>query len=442
MLDLRALRKHMPGFRHILSRFFVLFCAACAVLNSSDTASLFAELDAALPGVIARGNSPSIQVAVVQGQDIWSQAFGENTGVEHVYMNASVQKVFTAAAVLQLVEKGLIDLDADISEYLPFAVGHPGFPETSITVRMLLAHRSGLDDLPYQFEWDTKSAFAPQYRPPAPTQVQAMSHEEYLVASLTPGGVNYDPQAWVHEPGQEYHYSVSTYPLLRYLIGQVTGQTYADYMRENIFLPLGMTGSSFSADEFAGRNAIPYTRIDGENIELPIWNGQGSMMHTTAADMARFLAVFMNGGRLGDSQVLQPETIVLMQQKTTRFNKLSFFKGDDDLVRTGHGLGIFVFRGGWVGYGGSAPGFQCLFRFNPSRQVGYVILSNVNAILGGGENYASARRDLYEVQDALLSILDPQFVVRRLTALEVGFLGALVLYALIVVRFWVRRRKA
>lgn len=62
-----------------------------------DTASTITELEAALPGVIAQGNSPSIQVAVIQGQEVWSQAYGEATSVEHVYMNASVQKVFTAA---------------------------------------------------------------------------------------------------------------------------------------------------------------------------------------------------------------------------------------------------------------------------------------------------------------------------------------------------------
>jgi CubicO group peptidase (beta-lactamase class C family) len=391
--------------------------------------------------VSARGNSPSLQVAVVQGQDVWSQTYGEATSVEHVYMNASVQKVFTTTAVLQLVERGLVELDADVSEYLPFVVGNPLAPDAPITVRLLLAHRSGLDDFPYQFEWDTEDTFAPQYRPPAPAHVQAMSHEAYLTASLIPAGANYDPQSWIHAPDREYHYSVSAYPLLRYLIGQVSGQGYEAYMHENIFSPLGMTSSGFSSVAFSDRYAIPHTRIDGENIELPIWDGRGSMMHTTAGDMATLLAAFMNDGRYGDFEVLQPETLALMQQKTTRFNDLSFFKGRGDLQSTGHGLGLFLFRGGWVGHGGSAPGFQGLFRFNPSRQVGYVILSNVNAILGGGENYASARSEIYAVQDALLSILDPWFAVHRMTVLEVGSLGAVMLVNFIVWRFRVWRRQ-
>jgi CubicO group peptidase (beta-lactamase class C family) len=161
-------------------------------------------------------------------------------------------------------------------------------------------------------------------------------------------------------------------------------------------------------------------------------------MHTTAGDMAKFLLTLMNNGQYGDFQLLQPETIELMQQRTTRFKVL--FKSSDDLPREGHGLGLFAFRGGWFGNGGSAPGFQCLSRFHPSKQVGYVILSNVNAILGGGENYESARSEIYEVQDALVSILDPTLVIRR-RAGELGVVGVSML-CILAVGLWVRRRKA
>jgi CubicO group peptidase (beta-lactamase class C family) len=431
------MKNRRPKLRLVLSSMLVVLCVACSASGPRDTASLIAELDAELPSVIASGNSPSIQVAVIhQDQVAWSRAFGEDTSVDHVYMNASVQKVFTAVAVLQLVERGLVDLDTDVSEYVPFAVRHPDFRETPITVRMLLAHRSGLDAFPHQFGWDTGSAFSPQYRPPCPDHLLAMSLEEFLMASLTPEGSNYDRQAWIAEPGQVYHYSVSAYPLLRYLVSQITDQSYAEYMVENIFVPLGMTGSGFSADEFAGRYAIPYTRVDGENVEIPIWNGQGSMMHTTASDMAKFILALMENGQYGDFQLLQPETIELLQQRTSRFKFL--FKSSDDLPGKGHGLGLFFFRGGWFGHGGSAPGFQCLLRFHPSRQVGYVILSNVNAILGGGENYESARRDIYTVQDALVSILDPTFVIRR-RAGELWVIGALIFCAL-AARFLTGRR--
>ena len=78
-------------FRVVLPGFLVLFCAACLGNGPRDPASLVAKLDAKLPDVVASGNSPSIQVAVIhQGQIVWSQAFGENASTDRVYMNASV----------------------------------------------------------------------------------------------------------------------------------------------------------------------------------------------------------------------------------------------------------------------------------------------------------------------------------------------------------------
>ncbi len=422
----------------LLLVFLVVLCASCSPSGPGDTASLVAELDARIPAVIAAGNAPSTQVAVVhRDRIVWSRAFGENTSVDHVYMNASVQKMFTAAAVLQLVEAGLIDLDADVNEYLPFPVRHPEFPETPITVRMLLAHRSGLDSFPHQFAWDTGSAFSPRFRPACPEVLSDMTLEEFLSASFTRDGANYDPRVWVHEPGQGHHYAVSGYPLLRYLVGRVAGSSYDATMHESIFAPLGMTSTGFSADEVAERHAIPYTRIDGENIELPLWHGRGSFMHTTAADMAQFMLVLIHEGRSGGIQLLQPETVELMRRRTTRYRVL--FKSSDDMPHSGRGLGHSILRGGWFGIGGSAPGYQCLFRFHPDREIGFVLLTNVNAILGGGHNYASARAEIYTVQDALVSVLDPAYGVRR-RAGEIGIVGALVVYV-VALGLWVRWRK-
>ena len=188
----------------------------------------------------------------------------------------------------------------------------------------------------------------------------------------------------------------------------------------------------------AGQHAIPYTRIDGENVELPLWDGRGSLMHTTADDMAKFMLALMHDGRRDGDQLLQPETVELMRRTTTKFRSL--FKGDgDDLQRIAQGLGHSSLRGGWFGIGGSVPGYQCLFRFHPERQLGFVLLTNVNAILGGGRNYASARAEIYTVQDALVSVLDPAYKVRR-RAEEIAIVGALVVW-FTAVRLAVWRRK-
>jgi CubicO group peptidase (beta-lactamase class C family) len=147
----------------------------------------------------------------------------------------------------------------------------------------------------------------------------------------------------------------------------------------------------------------------------------------------------LNGGRRGDARILQAETIELMQRKTTRFR--TFLKGGDDLPVSGRGLGLVVLRSGWYGIGGSAPGYQCLWRYHPSKRIGFVILSNVNAILAGGENYSSARGEIYRVQDALVSILDPTFPIRSRGA-EIAFFGSIVLVWVLTLGSWIRGRRA
>lgn len=128
----------------------------------------------------------------------------------------------------------------------------------------------------------------------------------------------------------------------------------------------------------------------------------------------------------------------LVRTFRSRFDTL--FRHSDDLPRIGHDLGQFAFRRGWFGNGGSAPGYQTLFRFHPSRHVGYVILSNVNAVLGGGDNYESAPSEIYDVQGTLVSILNPTYVIRRWTS-EIGAVGALAA-CLVALELWAGRRKA
>ena len=139
--------------------------------------------------LVSEGDLPSLQAAVVHKDEIiWSEAFGESTSVEHVYMNGSVQIVFDATAVLQLYERTMIDLDADISIYLPFTDRHPDYPDTPITIRMILGHRSGLDAFWWQFSWDTECLFYPEYRQECKPEILEMSLGEYVAASIVPGG--------------------------------------------------------------------------------------------------------------------------------------------------------------------------------------------------------------------------------------------------------------
>jgi CubicO group peptidase (beta-lactamase class C family) len=304
---------------------------------------------------------------------------------------------------------------------------------------MLLGHRSGLVAFPHQFDWDTECLFSPRDRPPCDAGLSRLSLGDYIEASLKSGGSNVADEMWSRAPGAGFRYSVAAYPLLRLLVEHVSKRSFPEFMRENLFVPLQMTRTGFSANEFPNGHAVPYARVGGENVKLTLWSGNGFVMHTTAADQAKLMIALMNGGRIGGVELLRPETVALMSAATTRFRPL--FKRSDDLQWSGHGLGLISFRAGWLGYGGSTQGFQCLLRFHPTKQVGYVILSNVNALQSGTKDNQSVRRDIYSVQNALLSILDPTLTLRSRSA-ELTIVGVIAFTCFVGILSWRRRARA
>lgn len=387
--------------------------SSCSSANNEQSVVLNSQFDEEIERVVTDGRLPSLQIAVIyDNRLVSSKSYGQNATTDSVYMNGSVQKVLDATAVLQLNERELIDLDADISDYIPFQVEHPGYPDTPITVRMLLAHRSGLDALDHQFSWDTESRFS-QYRPTGKPEIAEMSLEEFLFASFTPEGSNYNPYVWLVRPGDQYHYSISAYPLLRHMIEKVAGVSYPDYMNENILRPLGMLNTGFRSDSFVAQNTMPYTRIEGENIELPVWDGNGYMMRTTAEDMAKFMLAHMNDGRYDHFQLLQSQTIQLMRTKTS----------------PEYGLGLIHYPHGWLGHGGSTVGYQSLWQFNPSRKCGFAIFTNINGILGSNDDFVSVWENVAEIRDILLSVIDPLATFR---SFPWGLITASVLTLLVV----------
>ena len=410
-----------------------IICFSCSSQTDDITAVIDLDTEEKILEVISEGELPSMQIAIIdQGRLAWSKALGQDTSTDHVYMNGSVQKVFDAVAVLQLYERGLLDLEANINDYLPFAVQHPDYPDMPITIHMLLSHRSGLDMLDYQFAWDTECLAYPEFRPVCSQQALEMSLEEFLIASFTPQGTNFNPAVWVNKPGDSYHYSVSAYPLLRYLIETVSGISYPQYMRENLFEPLGMHNSGFTDEEFISHTALPHTRVNGKNITLDVWNGNGYMMRSTAEDMAVFMLALMNDGAYNSYQLLQPETIDLMQTKASRGR--SPFNPNSELFDPGYGLGIIHYSHGWLGHGGSTVGYQTLFQFKPSKQTGFVIFTNINGILGDKDDFQSIWQKVAAVRDLLLSKTDPLATV-DLPKEILPYLSALTVIIIIIINY-------
>jgi len=151
-------------------------------------------------------------------------------------MIASISKTMLPVAIMQLSEKGLISIDNDINNYLPFKVKNPNFPEDSIKVKMLLTHRSSITDAAY----DNTSFYIFGYNDyPQPLG-------EFLEDYLIEGGQYYSEKTFAeYKPGAQYSYSNICAGLLGYIVEYITQTDYRDYCQQNIFTPLGMTRTSF-----------------------------------------------------------------------------------------------------------------------------------------------------------------------------------------------------
>ncbi len=168
-----------------------------------------------------------------------------------VFMIASGSKIFTATAVMQLVENGLLDLDIDVNNYLPFSLSNPNHPYDSITTRMLLAHTSSIRDNGY-FTWDSLINWNGDFWQPL---------DEFLLDYLVPGGAYYSTSYnfYTEAPGSRLSYCNISIDLGAFLVEVITGTSFEQYCQDSIFQPLGMDETSWFISNLDTLNvAMPY----------------------------------------------------------------------------------------------------------------------------------------------------------------------------------------
>jgi len=371
------------------------FSPNCMAINID---SLDGILTDAISKLVESGDIPSLQVCIVSGDEKWVKGFGEQTDEDTVFLVGSIQKVFVAISILQLYDEGLIGLDDDVNMHMAFSIRHPEYPDTSITIRMLLSHRSGLDaTLPSEFAYDWGDDNPAEWTRSFPEALVGLSLEDWLEMNLDEDGSLYSPSHWLWEPDTRYSYSNNGYKILMCILERVTGKSIQDYMDEHIFTPLQMDHTGFDCLELMDEHATPHTRKYGNdtNIPLPVWNGR-YMLRSSASDMGNLMMALMNEGAFQGAQVLKRETVELMSTNT----RSSFFLRDfvRKLKRDGYGMGIEVCNHGLLGHGGSTVGFTGEFYLNPSKDTGFVRLSNVNAII----DYTSEGwRDIGQINDQI-----------------------------------------
>lgn len=349
--------------------------------------------------LVSRKAIPSLAVGIVaNGELIWNRGWGASSE-ETIYAINSMTKTFTATSVLQLYERGLIGLDDDVNEYLTFTLRHPDYPDTPITIRMLLSHQSGLnhrtdnfDD--YTFTKDFLDYMSKHNFRPINKALHDVPSEEFFGGIVDPDGEFYTPDVWTpNKPGAMYSYSNIGFDILTLIVEAVTGREYPEYLRENVLDPLGMTSTVFSIHELSERHAVPHERLYGvlskKMVELPPYGrtmfGAGGL-RSTVKDISRFMMALMNDGEYEGFQILQPETVALMKSV-----QVSVALGHGDALQIENGLGLSLLDDetvrywnhgynmhGAVGHGGSNPGWSSGMWFAEDVNGSYGIITMTN----------------------------------------------------------------
>jgi len=223
-----------------------------------------------------------MSVAVVKdGAICYQDAFGFNPDYLHpdrkdsikkdgLFRIASISKTFVATAVMQLVDQGLVNLDSDINQYLPFAVRNPRYPQTPITVRMLLSHRSGLTD--YQYGKNRNS----------------------LVAFASGGKEDLKPFFQEYKPGRRFKYSNTGYNLLGAIIENVSKERFDRYIASHILNPLGIK-AGYNVSDLDAANMPTLQVIDGDVLvcgDEMLWNGFFTCYRSQYAPMLPMMESF------------------------------------------------------------------------------------------------------------------------------------------------------
>ena len=399
-------------FKSFFSRAVIIaLTVSCTLAQASDSAiekqidQLFSRYNAATPGVA---------VAVVRdGRVVFAKGYGA-ADLEHdlpvtprtVFQIASVSKQFTAFAVYLLEKQGKLSLDDDVRKYIPELPVH-GRP---VRIRHLLGHTSGVRDqaaLMSLAGWRSGD-------------VATTADVLRLLSRQT--GLNFDP-------GSQFLYSNSGYTLLAEVVARVSGRTFAEFTKENIFQPLAMANTWFRddheriiknrADSYELRNGVYKKITSNDSVAGP------SNLHTTAEDMAKWVLNFEEP-KVGDAELVR------------KFNEPSLLDNGDRVVwgvadgdpgYHANGQIHWNHRGvRLISHGGHSAAFRSFLGRFPDQRLAVVALSN-------DEHYANfdtsikiaemyLRDDLKPLPVAVSAATPPQSAIQSnidLTAFEGRF---------------------
>lgn len=321
-------------------------------------------LDEVVEKALADFEVPGLGLAVVvDGEVVLSRGYGvrdletgEPVTADTLFAIGSCTKAFTTLLLGTLVDEGLVDWDEPVRTYLPEFRMLDDHATRRLTVRDLVTHRSGLPR--HDFLWYNTSL----------SRDELVQRLRYL-----------EPFADLRE---RYHYQNLMFLTAGYLAGRVAGRSWEDLVRERIFEPVGMVRSNFSVadsqrdDDFAS----PHSKRDDVLQKIPFRDitvaGPAGSINSSVAEMARWLQLHLDEGRVGGRALVQSATA---REMFTPQTVMDGYPTDKDVLLNTYGLGwvLSAYRGHYrAAHGGGIDGFIAMTTVLPLDGVGVIALSN------------------------------------------------------------------
>lgn len=301
---------------------------------------------------------------------------------QSLFRPGSVSKLFTWTAVMQLLEQGKLDLDADVNTYLEDIKIPDTYPQP-VTLKHLLTHTPGFEDV-----WTGMMAR---------TAEDLVPLGEFLAGNM--------PKR-VFPPGEITAYSNYGSALAGYIVEKVSGIPFEEYVEEYIFKPLNMKKSTFRQplpsdlkDSMSGGYVYKKGLFEREDFELLNGLYPAGSMSTTAVDMAKFMIALLQKGRYGENRILKEETAELMHTQLFTHdprldgNAYGFWERTQNNIRM-------------IGHAGDLRLFHTLLMLMPEQNMG--LFFSYNSVGGGGKPREELLQSFLERYFPLPEIPEPE----------------------------------
>jgi D-alanyl-D-alanine carboxypeptidase len=342
-----------------------------SLIENPEVSAAIAVFDAWCQHTVFNREQPGVSIGIVHDKDlIWAKGYGYadlEKGIpakpSTAYRIASITKLFTATAILQLRDAGKLQLDDPVAKHLIWFRLNDTFEDSPvITIRHLLTHTSGL-----------------------PRELNALYWDEMKFPELEEFVEMFQEASTILPRETELKYSNVGFNVLGHVIASVSGESYSDYVREHILLPLGMMGTEVIPRKDMSTLAVGYgfrkpdqPRRTESFFDKKAMASSGNMA-STVEDLAKFISLQFREDAAGGAQILKGSTLREMH----RVHWLS------PNWKSGWGLGWSVVRSDGqvrITHGGSVPGYKTYVSAAPADKFGVIVLTNAED--GNPRSYA------------------------------------------------------